>query len=290
MVFRKYALPEGSKSSAFRMFEVLRSSLGFALLALLMAGFTRIDALMLQLLCNDGAYQAGLYARGFRLLDAGLIFPVLMSTLLLPAFTSKTEDKKELARLAETGGMLMLLVALPAAAIGFVYAAPIMALLNPHTAGKDFAGIPVLAWLMLAYLPMSMVYVFGTLLTAMKRLRLLNALALMALGLNIVLNLLFIPHYGALGTAWSAGITQAFFSLNCIWFSLGALQAMPQKHLLRFFILALVCAFVAWMLHYFGMAWYLQIAGALSMWGLLLITGKLHPDLHLKQFLSKRGA
>jgi hypothetical protein len=44
------------------------------------------------------------------------------------------------------------------------------------------------------------------------------------------------------------------------------------------------------MLHYFGMAWYLQIAGALSMWGLLLITGKLHPDLHLKQFLSKRGA
>ncbi|MBU6324727.1 MAG: oligosaccharide flippase family protein [Bacteroidetes bacterium] len=290
LVFRKAAAPVDSGSGTLHMFEVLRSSLGFALLALLMAGFTRIDALMLQLLREDGTYQAGLYARGFRLLDAGLIFPVLMSTLLLPAFTSKTGDKKELTRLAETGGVLMFLMALPAAAIGFAYAGPLMSLLNPESAGKDFEGIPVLAWLMLAYLPMSLVYVYGTLLTAMKRLRLLNVVALLAVGLNIALNLLFIPRFGALGTAWSAGLTQAFFCLNCIWFSRGALEGMPGKYLPAIFILALVCALLAWFLQYLGLAWYVQVAGALGTWSLLLITGKLHPDLHLKQFLSVRDA
>ena len=278
-----------SGSGKIRMIEVLRSSLGFALLALLMAGFTRVDALMLKLLRDDGTFQAGLYARGFRLLDAGLIFPVLMSTLLLPSFTSKAGDNIELKRLAETGGMLMLFVALPAAVIGFAYAGPLMALLNPESAGKDFEGIPVLAWLMLAYLTMSMVYVFGTLLTAMKKLRLLNTVALLALCLNIALNLILVPRNGALGAAWSAGITQTFFCLNCIWFSRVQYHSMGIMQFIRPLLFAFVCTLPALLFHSLGWAWYLQVSAALTLWILFLISGKLHPDLHLKQFLSGRG-
>jgi len=267
---------------------VLRGSLGFALLALLMAGFTRVDALMLQMLMKDGSFQAGVYARGFRLLDAGLIFPVLMSTLLLPAFTAKAFQRKELSQLAETGTMVMLLVALPAAALGFFYAGPLMGLLNPDATSAQ--GISVLAWLMLAYLPMSMVYVFGTLLTALKKLRLLIMLACCSLALNMLLNLVLIPRFGALGTAWSAAATQSFFCLSCIWFSRGELNGFSALYIVKILLSALCCAALAFLLSTLGWVWYAQAIGALALWLLLLLSGKLHPDLHLKQFLSGRGA
>ena len=270
------------------MISVLRSSLGYALLALLMVGFTRIDALMLQMLREDGALQAGIYARGFRLLDAGLIFPILMSTLLLPGFTAHATQRDELTALAKTGTVVMLLVAIPAASIGFAYADELMRLLNPRGSEARSQAASVLGWLMLAYVPMSLVYVFGTLLTALKQLRVLNIIAMSALGSNILLNLLLIPDFGALGTAWSAGITQAVFCLSCIWFSRKQLQSnstFPVLNILMFTGLAAACTYAAAWLSW---PWYVQVAVGLGIWVSGIASGRVHPDLHLRHILSGR--
>lgn len=292
-VKRTLLLPSGvsseGKEGPLNMPQMLRSSLGFALLALLMVGFTRIDAIMLQMLRTDGVFQAGIYARGFRLLDAGLIFPILMSTVLLPAFTGKSAGSRELSRLVETGALVMLLVAIPVSLIGFTYAGPIMDLLNPGAEGRNGQGVMVLAWLMTAYLPMSLVYVFGTLLTALNRLSLLNMLALGALLVNIVGNLLLVPQHGALGAAWSAGITQLCFCSGCIWFARRELKFGHLQVYGKIVMLTAVCAFFAWILHQIGASWYMQVAGALFLWVIPVVIGKLHPDFHIREFLSKRN-
>ncbi|MEY3984550.1 MAG: hypothetical protein RL160_2109 [Bacteroidota bacterium] len=293
-VHRSVLMPVAGKEKLLEpplnMLSVLRSSLGYALLALLMVGFTRIDALMLQMLHDDGALQAGIYARGFRLLDAGLIFPILMSTLLLPGFTTHAMHRGELTSLAKTGTVVMLLVAIPAALIGFAFANELMHLLNPLGSEARNQAASVLGWLMLAYVPMSLVYVFGTLLTALKQLRLLNIIAMCALGCNILLNLLLIPEFGALGTAWSAGTTQALFCLSCIWFSRSHLESSSTFSLVNILILtgiaaALTCA-AAWL----NAPWYVQVLVGLSIWVTGIASGRVHPDLHLRNILSGRTA
>ncbi len=284
------AILDESQQAPLNMFSVFRSSLGYALLALLMVGFTRIDALMLQMLREDGALQAGIYARGFRLLDAGLIFPILMSTLLLPGFTTHAAHRGELTALAKTGTVVMLLVAIPAALIGFAFADELMHLLNPHGSEARSQAASVMGWLMLAYVPMSLVYVFGTLLTALKQLRLLNIIAMCALCCNILLNMLLIPDFGALGTAWSAGTTQALFCLSCIWFSRRQLERNSAFPVLNILILTGIAAAFTCAAAWLSAPWYVQVVVGLGIWVLGIASGRVHPDLHLRHILSGRTA
>ena len=61
--------------------------------------------------------------------------------------------------------------------------------------------------------PISASYVFGTLLTAAGRLKQLNILAAISLAINLVINALCIPRWGAVGSAWAAIGAQSFMAL-----------------------------------------------------------------------------
>ncbi|HRZ50121.1 MAG TPA: oligosaccharide flippase family protein, partial [Bacteroidales bacterium] len=84
------------RKAAFRRFYwnptfarmILRNSFPYALLALLMMFYFRIDSVLLERLlpAGTGSLQAGIYASAFRLLDAFLMIPYLFSVLLLPMF------------------------------------------------------------------------------------------------------------------------------------------------------------------------------------------------------------
>ena len=67
--------------------------------------------------------------------------------------------------------------------------------------------------LMFTFVPMALVYVYGTLLTARANLLYINAIAAVGLVLNVGLNLIFIPKYQALGAAWVSLATQSFIVL-----------------------------------------------------------------------------
>ena len=76
----------------YRFFLViLRKSVPFALLVLLMASYNRIDPILLRRLDSDAA--AGVYAGAFRLLDALTTVAYLVSVPLLPVFSRLCHDK-----------------------------------------------------------------------------------------------------------------------------------------------------------------------------------------------------
>jgi O-antigen/teichoic acid export membrane protein len=65
---------------------LLKNSFPYALLILLMMMYSRMDSVMLERLLPDGDIQAGIYAQGFRYLDAVNMFALLFAGMLLPVF------------------------------------------------------------------------------------------------------------------------------------------------------------------------------------------------------------
>jgi O-antigen/teichoic acid export membrane protein len=66
---------------------------------------------------------------------------------------------------------------------------------------------------MFTFIPISSIYIFGTLLTANGDLKKLNIIAFVGIVLNLSLNFIFIPKYAAKGAAISALVTQSIVAI-----------------------------------------------------------------------------
>ena len=201
---------------------ILKKSFPFAVLVLLMTFYNRIDAVMLERMLGDGADQAGIYAKAYRLLDATNMIAYLFSIILLPTFSrllKYNESVEQLVKLAFT--MLITLSLLVALGCTF-YSTEIMGLLYKEHIGETS---PVFAALMCCFIATSTTYVFGTLLTANGNLKELNIVAAIGMVINITLNLLLIPRMQALGSAVASLTTQ---------FLTGLTQVFVVQYIFRF--------------------------------------------------------
>ncbi len=197
---------------------ILRKSLPFAVLILLMTFYNRIDSVMIEWLLQEplGNKQAGIYAAAFRLLDASNMIAYLFAVLLLPLFANmikKQERIEELLRLAFT---LLIVISVIAASTAFFYSREVMLLLYPIHADESMyqyieridQSAFVFKILMCGFIPISTTYVFGTLLTANGNLRQLNMMAAGGMALNLAMNFWLIPDYFASGAAITSLTTQ----------------------------------------------------------------------------------
>ncbi len=263
-------LPEFNIDRSF-LTGILRKSYPFALIGVLMSVYHRIDSVMLEKMLPDGAREAGIYASAYRLLDAVNMVGVLLSTILLPMFARMLIKREAVAPLVSFSAKGLYAFATAGAVCCFFFSEPIMSWLYVD-ATPYYAS--VFGWLMLSFIAISSVYVFGALLTANHNLWQINTIALVSVVLNVGLNYALIPHYKALGSSWAALFTQcvaalafivvaaqklsfqinygtllrvAFYLPVCIGIAiLGArnnFMAWQASFLLSF----IVCLFVAWM-------------------------------------------
>ncbi len=200
---------------------LLKKSYPYALVIFLMLLYTRVDAFMIERLREDGAYQAGLYATAYRLLDASNILGLLFATLLLPMFSRMIKLKQEVSSLLEMSFKLIWSGAYAIAIACLLFREEIMLAL--YESGSAFTA-DTLAWLMLSFLSICGCYIYGTLLTANGNLRRMNQVFVLGVFLNIGLNLWLIPRSGALGAAMATCFTQAL-----VWFS----QVLLVKRILH---------------------------------------------------------
>jgi O-antigen/teichoic acid export membrane protein len=184
---------------------ILKQSLPFALLILLMSIYGRVDSVLLERLLPDGKEQTGIYAQAFRLLDASNMIAYLFAVLLLPMFSRMIKTLEDVRPLAEMASKLLLIPAATLAVICWHYGEDLMGLLyesHIHESGK------ILSMLMFSLIPMAGAYVFGTLLTANGSLKQLNIIALVSVIFSFVLNFILIPELGAYGAAVTCLTTQ----------------------------------------------------------------------------------
>jgi O-antigen/teichoic acid export membrane protein len=187
---------------------ILKKSFPFAVLVLLMTFYNRLDSVMIERLLpeGEGATQAGIYAKGFRLLDAANMIAYLFSIQLLPIFSRMLKFKENVENLVKLSFTLLITPAIIAAAVCWFYQNELIGLINHGV--TDSATI--FSMLMTCFIAISTTYIFGTLLTANGNLKQLNTMALIGICLNFLLNIVLIPHFKAMGAAYSSLATQFF--------------------------------------------------------------------------------
>jgi O-antigen/teichoic acid export membrane protein len=224
---------------------ILKKSFPFAILVLLMTFYNRIDAVMLERMLPEkltlregqnisGAWQAGIYAKGYRLLDAANMIAYLFAVQLLPIFSRMLKYKESVEQLVKLAFTLIITPAIVVAAACYFFQDQLMDLLyTPKIPAEWNFGIMKIGYgvlveahkevsanvfgtLMMCFIPISTTYIFGTLLTANGNLRELNIMAGTGMLINIGLNIFFIPHFYALGSAFASLTTQVLTAITQI--------------------------------------------------------------------------
>lgn len=186
-------------------FYIIKQSYPYAILIVLMILYTRIDSVMLERMLPSGAEQAGFYAQGFRLIDAFFMFAMLFSNLLLPIFSRMIKEKESVVELFKTSAKLLVFGAIVLAALCYFNSHAILSLL--YTNDIDQSAEPF-QLLMITFVAMCIILIFGTYLTALGDMKMLNWIALIGLLLNVLFNVYLIPKFGVVGAAFSTLVTQ----------------------------------------------------------------------------------
>ena len=281
IVLRKARLRKLSWNTAFFL-VIIKKSLPYALITLLMASYYRIDSVLLErLLPRDiAASQAGIYASAFRLLDALVMIAYLFSVILLPLFSKMLKQKENVVPVVRTSFSFLFLFSVTAVVLLYVYREPIIQLFYPDISESSVA---VFRLIIFGLIPISMNYLFGTLLTANGSMKELNITAAIGIVINVTVNLLLIPRMQACGSAVASFCTQFTVSvlqfLLALWILKIPFSSLPWLRCLIFMaVLVPVVAFAPRILH-IGTLWSLLVLGGFS-----LILGIATGLLNLKDF------
>ncbi|MGA3015195.1 MAG: oligosaccharide flippase family protein [Bacteroidales bacterium] len=200
---------------------IIKRSLPFASLVLLMTLYNRLDPVMLGKLLPDKAtvpngeintasFQVGIYANGFRLLDAANMIAYLFSVLLIPVFSRMIKRKESVEKMVKLSFTLLITIAIIVACGCIFYSNEIMKLLYWEHFDRSSE---VFKLLMGGFIAVSTTYIFGTLLTANGNLKHLNVISLIGLLINFTMNLILIPRLMAVGSAYASLVTQSFIAI-----------------------------------------------------------------------------
>jgi O-antigen/teichoic acid export membrane protein len=247
-----------SKGFAFKLDfpfskAIIKKSIPYALLVLLMTLYTKIDVVMIERMLPDGKTQAGIYAQGYRILEASNMIAFLFAGLLLPMFSKMLSNNEDVKQLVYLASKLLLYPSVVLVFCAVLFSNEIMELLYSYNTSE---AAKVFGVLIVSFLPIASIYIYGTLLTAKGNLKFLNQVSLITLMLNVALNFYLIPAYGAYGAAQATLATQGLAALLQVGYAFKSFELQLSKEwILKIAILLLLCAVVAHFQETIQLAW-----------------------------------
>lgn len=187
--------------------QLFASALPFAVIVLLMSVHYRIDGFLLERIHNNGAYEAGIYAGAYRLLDAANMTGYLIASFLLPYISKQWSDKKEMQTVILTSRHLLMMFSVMIIATVFFLAPWIQQILYHHNVGNSTEVLQLCIPALIGY---SLVQVYGTVMTATGQIISFCKITAIAVLINVLFNLLLIPTMGAKGCCIAALVSQGF--------------------------------------------------------------------------------
>ncbi len=262
--------------------QFLQSCLPYTLIIFLTAIIMRGDGVIIERMLKDGNVQAGIYAKGYRFLDAANMFGYLFGALLLPMYANKIDHKQEINDLFRLAYKMLLFLSLFVCLVFYCYRQDIFTLFY----GSASSGtIKQLVPLLFAILPVAMTNVFGPLIVAAHKVSVYNKLYMGAVVFYLAANLIFVPTYGIYASAMIALITWTMVLIGMVIIaSFYRLIVLDKKLLLNTFkiiIVLLVFFFLANKVH---VHWVIKSAFIGSASLILLSLGNVIPlkDLYKK--------
>ncbi len=256
---------------------ILRDSYPYALVVFLMTFYTKIDGVMIERMLPDGRAEAGIYASGYRLLDAVNMTGFLFASLLLPMFSRMLKLGESIKPLFKLSFLLIWSIAIAVAANVWFFRNEISSFL--YVESTPYWGT-VLGSLMLTYVAVSGIYISSTLITAEGQLKQMNGIFVVGIIINVLLNFFLISQDGALGAAVATIITQSFVLLSQMTLIRTLFDfKVNKKVVLKVSAYVLLVTLVAWQLYnYSGMIWQWRfvISGGIALI-LAIICGMIQP-------------
>jgi O-antigen/teichoic acid export membrane protein len=239
---------------------IVKQSLPFATLVLMMSFYNRIDPVLIERLLpeNTGEIQAGVYAQAFRLFDASNQIAYLFAVLLLPIFSNLIKNQKPVVYLVKMAFSLLFSISVTAAITSFFYSGEIMHLLYPEKNIENSSLI--LSIIMFGFIAVSGIYVFGTLLTANGSLKALNIIAGSAILFNLLINFILIPEIQAVGSAYASLSAQAVSAILQVIIVQRIFRfSVNIPYLLSLVLFALMVAAGAWFSKQLPYDWFINL-------------------------------
>jgi O-antigen/teichoic acid export membrane protein len=166
--------------------------------------YDQIDTVMLRYM--GGEAELGSYVASYRLMAMAMSFVPILGQVFFPLLSeSSGQNPESEQRYLRWLGQASIGLALPIAAGGFILAEP----LTRFALGTQYAGAGLLfRWLTLTIVAGPLASYFGAqLIPARREKKYLLAVAAGA-AVNVVLNLLLIPRFGAIAAAFTTAISQ----------------------------------------------------------------------------------
>lgn len=187
----------------------------FALIYLTSSIFYKGDTLLLERLLPDGKNEVGIYAASMRLYEAASMFSLAFGTLLLAMFARLHSDVNKLKLLLKTSMYLLLFMTICISFTGYFYSEQIISLFY-HTNNEYWSLI--LTFMMIAFIPGSLNYILSAYFQATHKEKLLLYIYIIIAIISILLNLIFIPSFKALGSSWTYLLCQSILMFVQLWF------------------------------------------------------------------------
>jgi O-antigen/teichoic acid export membrane protein len=223
LLCRRYLRAEGRYATSLQ--EIIRLTLPFSVLVLLMAVHNRLDAFLLERLHAQGAYEAGVYATAYRLLDAGNTVGFLAASFLLPYVSRNSEQETLVRETVLNLRHLLLLASIGVLSFVSVYAGWVTELL--YHINDRYHSVVLLVTI--AVLPAYyLTHVYGSLLVAKGLFKPFTIIVVISALANIILNVLLISAWGALACGVAALVSQYFCALACVVVA-GKAYGMPLR-------------------------------------------------------------
>ncbi|MFM7023118.1 MAG: oligosaccharide flippase family protein [Flavobacteriales bacterium] len=291
----------------------LKRCLPYALIGILMMLYSFSDSVLLERMLPDGDEEAGIYAQSFRILMALANFSYLFSLLLLPMFSKMIARKEDLQELLQLSASLLILgsifIAVSCAAfsdeiIGALYGKTAHSgmteriaasfggeVLHLANAGEIAFSANIFVFVILSFIPISALYVYGTLLTAAGEMKWLNTSAAIGVGVCLTGNFILIPIYGALGSAFITLLTQSVVcALQYLWTKKKFNLPFNWMFFLRYLITLTAFGISVCVLKNTSFTWPLQILICISIGFIVAILSKTIPLPGISKLIKRKSS
>jgi O-antigen/teichoic acid export membrane protein len=210
--------PDFSKWKWSEMKQVLGQALPLATFWSLQMLYYRVDTVILKSL--QGNEAVGLYDAAYTYLNSTLSLSMLFGLSSFPIFSAAQDNLKDFGRLTLRAIKLLLFLGIPITVGGYLLATPLIVLFSSN---KYTASGPLFSILSLSVVPFFISNIYIIVLTV-KKPKFLNILYFSLFILNVVLNFVFIPIWGANGAAWATVLCEVVglvWGMTLIWKYLG---------------------------------------------------------------------
>lgn len=280
MVYRHLDSFKFKFNRAFSL-SIIKESLPYALMTLLMGIYHRMDSVMLERMLDNGDVASGIYAQGYRFLDALNNFSFLFAVLLFPIFARMLKEKIDLNPVVNVGNKLLLTGILLISITAFFFKTEIMSwryVEHIASASSTFGVLIISAFFY------GLIIIYGSLLTADGRLKWLNYIAVGGVLINLVLNLILIPKQQEYGSALATLVTQGTIAIANTYLAIKVFKIkITPSFLIKLLLLTLILlAFGKYQVE-FNINWPYRMAIMLSIGALYAIAVRL---IDIREFLA----